>query len=535
MSTAAALSPDSQLSGVLRRLRWIDTGIDRLQVEVDGPGVATSADISGIDRAIRRLESAKLALVAKAERQRVHTRTGDASTSAWLAGATKAGGASASGQVALATALTSMPLTREALASGTVSTANARIVVAAVEQLPESISSSEKELVEQALVRDASRLDPGRLRRAATLALAAAGRSAQESAEHQERVLSDRERRAYAASTLTLHDNEDGTTTGRFTVPTLAAHILKKVVDSMSAPRRDHLRSARAGRGPLGASPAGSGADTASAAAGGSNGDTSAGNADGRTASSADEGPDDSAGARLRARDADWAELDWAQKRGRALVAILEHLPTEALTGRVASSVVVTMTVEQVLAAAAAATLGDSAAATGHGDSAAATGHGGAAAIGHRGAGESARHGGATAAGHGGGATTGATSTDTRAQLSTSEARRIACNAGLLPAVLGGASVPVDLGRERRLFSESQRTALAAVHDECAAEGCDRPYAWCELHHANPWSSGGRTDLRDAIPLCGWHHRHLHDPQVRHRIDRSSGAGAPVVRFSRRN
>ena len=37
---------------------------------------------------------------------------------------------------------------------------------------------------------------------------------------------------------LTLHDNGDGTTTGHFTVPALAASILAKVIDAMTAPRR---------------------------------------------------------------------------------------------------------------------------------------------------------------------------------------------------------------------------------------------------------------------------------------------------------
>ena len=45
--------------------------------------------------------------------------------------------------------------------------------------------------------------------------------------------------------------------------------------------------------------------------------------------------------------------------------------------------------------------------------------------------------------------------------------------------------------------------ALATTYDECAAEGCDRPYAWCELHHEDPWAAGGATDLapgRAAVP-----------------------------------
>ena len=100
---------------------------------------------------------------------------------------------------------------------------------------------------------------------------------------------------------------------------------------------------------------------------------------------------------------------------------------------------------------------------------------------------------------------------DTGIHLSPGEARRLACNAGLVPAVLGGGSEVLDLGRVRRLHSPGQRRALSLRHDSCAAEGCERPFAWCEIHHPQPWSKGGPTDLANALPLCGHHHRRAHD------------------------
>ena len=100
---------------------------------------------------------------------------------------------------------------------------------------------------------------------------------------------------------------------------------------------------------------------------------------------------------------------------------------------------------------------------------------------------------------------------DTGTKISVGEARRLACDAGILPAVLGGRSVPLDLGRERRLHSTAQRRALSVLHDTCAAEGCERPFAWCDIHHPHAWSQGGATDLGNGIPLCGWHHRRAHD------------------------
>ncbi|WP_432476685.1 DUF222 domain-containing protein [Nocardioides sp. GXQ0305] len=65
--------------------------------------------------------------------------------------------------------------------------------------------------------------------------------------------------------------------------------------------------------------------------------------------------------------------------------------------------------------------------------------------------------------------------------LSVGEARRLACNAGILPMVLGGASQPLDVGRAKRFHTPAMRTAMAVRDRECRATGCDIPAAWCEV------------------------------------------------------
>ena len=100
---------------------------------------------------------------------------------------------------------------------------------------------------------------------------------------------------------------------------------------------------------------------------------------------------------------------------------------------------------------------------------------------------------------------------DTGTHLGAGEVRRLACNAGIVPVVLGGKSRVLDLGRKRRLHDEAQRLALATHHDSCAVAGCERPFAWCEIHHKESWLHGGPTDLDNALPLCGHHHRRAHD------------------------
>jgi Domain of unknown function (DUF222) len=124
----------------------------------------------------------------------------------------------------------------------------------------------------------------------------------------------------------------------------------------------------------------------------------------------------------------------------------------------------------------------------------------------------------------------GTAAVDTGARISAGEVRRLACRAGIIPMVLDGESVPLDLGRERRLFSKHQRIALAQQYGGCAASNCDRPPAWTEVHHLDPWAAGGRTDLSRGLPLCPAHHR-MADHTQRWDMRRMPDGG---VRFSRR-
>jgi hypothetical protein len=89
-------------------------------------------------------------------------------------------------------------------------------------------------------------------------------------------------------------------------------------------------------------------------------------------------------------------------------------------------------------------------------------------------------------------------------------ARRLACSAGILPAVLGGASVPLDWGRTRRLASATQRQALLVRDGGCVFPGCDRPHTWCDAHHLTPYPNGP-TNLDNLASLCDAHHHLVHE------------------------
>ena len=89
-------------------------------------------------------------------------------------------------------------------------------------------------------------------------------------------------------------------------------------------------------------------------------------------------------------------------------------------------------------------------------------------------------------------------------------ARRLACDADLVPAVLGSQSEPLDVGRTRRLVTGGLRTAVLLRDRGCTFPGCDRPPQFCEVHHVRPWWAGGETSLLNSATLCTTHHQTVH-------------------------
>ena len=79
-----------------------------------------------------------------------------------------------------------------------------------------------------------------------------------------------------------------------------------------------------------------------------------------------------------------------------------------------------------------------------------------------------------------------AASLDTGGKISAGEARRLACRAGIVPAVLGGHSQVLDLGRKTRFHTGPQRIALALRDGGCTAEGCDCRPACATLTTTGP-------------------------------------------------
>ncbi len=104
--------------------------------------------------------------------------------------------------------------------------------------------------------------------------------------------------------------------------------------------------------------------------------------------------------------------------------------------------------------------------------------------------------------------------------VSAGELRQLCCDAEIIPAVLGGASEVMDVGRAERLVTSPIRTALAVRDVGCTFPGCNVEANLCEAHHIEPWWAGGVTALSNLAtfqsprpeprlaPSCAFPHGH---------------------------
>lgn len=95
--------------------------------------------------------------------------------------------------------------------------------------------------------------------------------------------------------------------------------------------------------------------------------------------------------------------------------------------------------------------------------------------------------------------------------LSPETVRKIACDADLVPSVLGTHNEILNMGRTRRLVTPSQRRFLEHRDRHCTFPGCSTPAPWCDAHHVIHWSRGGPSDVENYALLCGRHHTLVHD------------------------
>ncbi|MFI5709936.1 DUF222 domain-containing protein [Kribbella sp. NPDC051620] len=92
--------------------------------------------------------------------------------------------------------------------------------------------------------------------------------------------------------------------------------------------------------------------------------------------------------------------------------------------------------------------------------------------------------------------------------LSAAAVRLLACDAAVLPIVLGTDSQPLDVGTEYRFVTRPIRRALNRRDKGCVI--CKAPPSHCHAHHLIHWVDGGPTAISNLVLLCGAHHRAVH-------------------------
>lgn len=388
---------------------WVLRALAGLHVQVDELAAAALWSLSTAEsaQALRsvtalaaRISELQLRVALQADTAGVGEEVGATSTAAWWAVETRQPRSQARALMHLARALnTRRERVRTALAEGRIGLEQARVIVQAVEDLPDDLPQEATTAAEAELVRLAADHDPRELRILGRRILDVVEPDAGQA--HEAGLLAAEEEAARAGMRFTMTDDGHGRVHGRFTLPSLTGAMLRKALLALAAP--GHLRA---------------------------------------------EG-----------RPVDLARPT-ARRLGEAFAAFVERYPADRLphAGGLAATAVVTIPL-----------------ATLRGDLQAAA-------------------------------------LDTGELLSPAQARALCCEAGIYPAVLGGGSQLLDLGRKARFHHEPQRIAIGLRDGGCSVEDCDAPPGICHVHHDGAWATGGRTDVASGRLLCPPHHRKVHDP-----------------------
>ena len=86
------------------------------------------------------------------------------------------------------------------------------------------------------------------------------------------------------------------------------------------------------------------------------------------------------------------------------------------------------------------------------------------------------------------------------------------CDTGAIAVGFDDDGQCVNVGRNKRLFTERQRIGMTVRDGGCLFPSCDRPPSYCEAHHIDQWHrDNGKTDIADGVLLCRRHHLLLHN------------------------
>src|SRR5581483_7347765 len=93
---------------------------------------------------------------------------------------------------------------------------------------------------------------------------------------------------------------------------------------------------------------------------------------------------------------------------------------------------------------------------------------------------------------------------------------------------------PLYLGRQKRIATADQRLICYARDRGCTRPHCLVPGYYCEVHHSDEWSRGGRTDADKLYFGCGGDHTmattgQLHTQVINARLGWTDGTTPPRI------
>ena len=92
--------------------------------------------------------------------------------------------------------------------------------------------------------------------------------------------------------------------------------------------------------------------------------------------------------------------------------------------------------------------------------------------------------------------------------ISAATLERLACDTTVTTVIVDGEQVPLDMGRDKRLFPAPLRKALY-LRDQCCIK-CGAPPGRTHAHHIVHWTQHGETSLSNGCLLCPACHANVH-------------------------
>jgi hypothetical protein len=77
---------------------------------------------------------------------------------------------------------------------------------------------------------------------------------------------------------------------------------------------------------------------------------------------------------------------------------------------------------------------------------------------------------------------------------------------GLLDTPYNGKSVVLDIGYSDDIPAAIRRAVKLRAKGHCEWPGCQRPAAWCDVHHLRHKRDGGETSVWNCVMVCQFHH-----------------------------